>query len=134
MKTSRLCLIATLFLSGALAPIGTPAQSQNSSDEIRELRKLVEEMRVQMSKMQTEIDQLKGTKTEALAHPATAPAGSPSLQDGTIESAEPPQESTLSTQIGEAMVKTRLQPRGLIICLSTRCITASLNCLEHRRF
>jgi hypothetical protein len=97
MKTNRLCLIATLFLSGTLAPIGTPAQSQNSSDEIRELCKLVEEMRVQMSKMQTEIDQIKGTNPEALAQPATAPAGSPSLQEGTIESAEPPQESTLAT-------------------------------------
>jgi Tfp pilus assembly protein PilV len=64
MRAKGLCLSMVIISIGALAPLRAPAQSRNSSDETRDLRKLVEEMRIQMSKMQAEIDQLKGTKTE----------------------------------------------------------------------
>ena len=102
MKAMELCLGASLILIGTLAPVRTLGQSQNSTDEIRELRKLVEELRAQMSEMKTELDPLKGTKSEASAQSATAHAGSSTPQEGTIEAAQAPQESTLSPQIGKA--------------------------------
>jgi hypothetical protein len=102
MKVTELCLGATLILMGTLAPVRTLGQSQNSTDEIRELRKLVEELRAQVSEMQREFDQLKGTKPEALAQSAKAHAVSSTPQEGTIEATQPPQESTLSPQIGKA--------------------------------
>jgi hypothetical protein len=42
MKANGLCLRATLILIATLVPVRTLEQSQNSTDEIRELRKLVE--------------------------------------------------------------------------------------------
>ena len=89
MKSNGLCLSATLILIGALAPVRTLGQSKNSTDEIRELRNLVEEMRAQMSEMQSEIAVLKGTRSEASAQPATDLV-SPTPQQGTIEAAQPP--------------------------------------------
>jgi hypothetical protein len=73
MKANGLCLSATLILIATLAPVRTLGQSQNSTDEIRELRKLVEQMRAQLGEMQTEIAELKGTRPKASAQPATAP-------------------------------------------------------------
>jgi hypothetical protein len=102
MKSNGLCLSATLILIGALAPLRSLGQSQNSTDEIRELRTLVEELRAQMSEMQTDIDQLKGTKHKASAQPATAPTLSATPQEGTIEAAPPPRESATSPQVGKA--------------------------------
>jgi hypothetical protein len=102
MKANALCLSATLILIGTLAPARTLGQSQNSTDEVRELRKLVEELRAQMSEMQTEIDQLRVGKPVASPPPAIAPIAPPTPQQGTIEAPHPPRESTLSPQIGEA--------------------------------
>lgn len=102
MKANGFCLSATLILIGTLAPVRTLGQSQNSTDEIRELRKLVEELRAQMSEMRTEIDQLKGTRPEASAQAATAPTVSPTPEKGTIEAAQPPRESATSPQVGKA--------------------------------
>ena len=90
MKANGLCLSATLILIATLAPVRTLGQSQNSTDEIRELRKLVEEMRTQMSEMQTEIAELKGTRPKVSAQPTTVPTISPAPQQGTIEAAQPP--------------------------------------------
>jgi hypothetical protein len=102
MKANGLCLSAAFILIATLAPVRTLGQSQNSTAEIRELRKLVEEMRAQMSEMQTEIAELKRTRLKASAQPATAPTVSATPQQGTIEAAQSPQESTLSPQVGEA--------------------------------
>jgi DcaP outer membrane protein len=101
MKRKGLRLSVAILLIGALAPLRAQAQSPESSDETQELRKLVEEMRIQMSKMQEEIDQLKGTKpapTQA-ATPSTAPS---TAQEGTIEAAQPPRASGASERVGEA--------------------------------
>jgi hypothetical protein len=139
MKANGL-LSATLILIATLAPVRTLGQSQNSTDEIRELRKLVEEMRAQMGEMQAEIAELKGTRPKASAQPATAPTVSATPQEGTIEAAPPPLEGTLSPQVGKPrqsaknLVRTRLQPHVLTISLLTRSIPASLNCLERKRF
>jgi hypothetical protein len=102
MKANGFCLSATLILIGTLAPVRTLGQSQNSTDEIRELRKLVEELRAQMSEMRTEIDQLKGTRPKASAQAATAPIVPPTPEKGTIEAAQPPRESATSPQVGKA--------------------------------
>ena len=101
MRANGLYLGAIVILIGTLVPVRTLAQSQNSSDEIRELRKLVEQMRVQMSNMQTEIDQLKSTKPEASTQPARAFTVSSTPQEGTIEAAQPPRESGMSPQVGK---------------------------------
>jgi hypothetical protein len=101
MKANVLCLSAVL-LFGALLPVRTLAQSQNPNDDIRELRKLVEKMRVQMSGMQAEIDQLKGEKLEASPQPATTATLSPTPPVVAIEAAQPPRESPTSPQVGKA--------------------------------
>jgi hypothetical protein len=81
LKANGLCLSATLILIATLAPVRTLGQSQNSTDEIRELRKLVEGMRAQMSEMQTEIAELKGKRPKASAQPVADPTVSATPQE-----------------------------------------------------
>ena len=102
MRANVRYLSAVVILIGALAPVRTLAQSQNSGDEIQELRSLVEGMQVKMSQMQTEIDQLKCAKPEASSQPAAAFTVSPTPQEGTIEAAPPPREGPTSPEVGEA--------------------------------
>src|SRR5580704_4802823 len=106
MKIQRLYLITAIFLLAAMTPADAMAQSQAPSDETQALRKLVDQMQTQMAKMQAEIDQLKGTKTEASpTQPAqastTAPAPPP-RQNGTIRAAEPPRVGATSEHVGDA--------------------------------
>ena len=59
-----------------------------------------------MSKMQEEIDQLKGTKPETPpSQPTVAPGVPPTQQEGTIQAAQPPLQGTTSPQVGEATAK-----------------------------
>jgi hypothetical protein len=106
MKIQRLYLITAIFLLAAMTPADAMAQSQAPSDETQALRKLVDQMQTQMAKMQAEIDQLKGTKTEAsptqpaqASTPAPAP---PPRQNGTIRAAEPPRVGATSEHVGDA--------------------------------
>jgi phage shock protein A len=118
MKAMELCLGASLILIGTLAPVRTLGQSQNSTDEIRELRKLVEELRAQMSEMKTELDLLKGTKPEASAQSATAHAGSSTPQEGTIEAAQLRRRAHYPLKLAKPqrsvknLMRTLSQPRG----------------------
>ncbi len=101
--------IATL-LFGMILPARSLAQSQPSNDEAQQLRKLVEQMQAQMNKMQTEIDQLKGTKPEAQpSQAATAPTPTPPMprQNGTIQATEPPRVGPTSPHVGEATAAYR---------------------------
>ena len=98
---------ATLFAT-ALLPARALPQSQTSSTEAQELRKLMEEMSAKMDKMQAEIDRLKGT--EAPAPPtqaATAPTTPPTRQNGTIRTAEPPRVGATSQHVGETTADYR---------------------------
>jgi hypothetical protein len=54
--------VAALLL-GALLPGSALAQS-SGSDEIQQLRKLIEQMNAKMTEMQAEIDELKGVKAQ----------------------------------------------------------------------
>ena len=86
MKRQELYLVvATLLFTAILTPCAF-AQSQTSNDEAQQLRKLVEQMQAHMSKMQEEIDQLKGTKSETPpSQPTVAPGAAPTQQEGTIQ-------------------------------------------------
>lgn len=105
MKNRRLDLAAAVLLAALMMPASSLAQSQNSANEVQELRKLVEQMRVQMNQMQAEIDQLNGVKTQAApAQPAQATAPT-SQESGTIQTTQPVRESAPSQQVGEATAK-----------------------------
>jgi hypothetical protein len=98
MKIWRPYIFAMALLMAAILPARALPQSQTSTTDAQELRKLVEDMRAQMGKMQAEIDQLKGTKPEsAQAPPAAAPAVP---QNGSIESVPPQRVAVASEQVG----------------------------------
>jgi hypothetical protein len=101
-------LFAVILLAAAMLPARALPQAQSSATEAQELRKLVEEMRAQMNRMQAEIDHLKGT--EALAPPsqaATAPTTPQTRQNGTIQTAEPPRVAPTSEHVGGATASYR---------------------------
>ncbi len=98
MKIWRPYIFAMALLMAAILPARALPQSQTSTTDAQELRKLVEDMRAQMGKMQAEIDQLKGTKPEsAQAPPAAAPAVP---QNGSIESVPTQRVAVTSEQVG----------------------------------
>jgi len=102
MKRLRISFFITVLLM-ALLPARARPQSQVSSDEAQQLRQLVAQMQAQMSKMQAEIDELKGTKAQAQpTQPTTAaaPPAAPAQQEGTIQSTQPPAQGATSGQVG----------------------------------
>ena len=108
MKIRRPYLFAIMFLAAAMLPARALPQAQPSSSEAQELRKLLEAMSAQMSKMQAEIDELKGTKATAPpSQAATAPTTPPTRQNGTIQTAEPPRVGPTSRHVGEATADYR---------------------------
>ncbi len=108
MKRHKLCLYVATFLFAAILPSCALAQSQVSSDEAQQLRKLVEQMQAKMNKMQDEIDQLKGTKPETPSNqPTVAPVVPPTHQDGAIQTAQPPLQGATSEHVGEATKQYR---------------------------
>src|SRR5271167_545290 len=108
MKTHSVYFVVALYLMLVVLPLRTSSQSQTPTDETQELRKLVQQMQAQMGKMQAEIDQLKGTKTEATpSQAATAPEAPPTRQNGTIKTSEPPRIGPTSGHVGEATADYR---------------------------
>jgi DcaP outer membrane protein len=108
MKIHTICFVAVLFLITVMLPPRTLPQSQARTDETQTLRKLVEQMQTQMAKMQAEIDQLKGTKTEVPpTQAATTPSTAPPPQNGTIQTAEPPRVAPTSPHVGDATASYR---------------------------
>src|SRR6516162_11016070 len=102
MKRLRISFFITVLVM-ALLPARARPQSQVSSDEAQQLRQLVAQMQAQMSKMQAEIDELKGTKAQAQpTQPTTAaaPPAAPAQQEGTIQSTQPPAQGATSGQVG----------------------------------
>jgi len=108
MKSHKRYFVVATLLFTAIFPSCALAQSQTSNDETQQLRKLVEQMQGKMSKMQEEIDQLKGTKPETPpSRPAVAPGVPLTQHEGTIQAAQPPLEGTTSLQVGEATKQYR---------------------------
>ncbi len=106
MKYRSVSLVLAALLMTALIPARSFPQSQTPTEDAQALRKLVDQMQTQMAKMQAEIDQLKGAKTEAAQAPAAAvPATPVPPQEGTIEAAQPPREAVVSKQIGSETAK-----------------------------
>jgi hypothetical protein len=111
MKIKTPYLFVTTLLAVALMPARALPQTQNPPSETQELRNLVEEMRVQMAKMQSQIDKLTGTEapaspTQAATAPTTPPAP-PARQNGTIQTAEPARVGATSQHVGDATADYR---------------------------
>ena len=111
MKIKTSYLFATTLLAAALMPARALPQTQTPPSETQELRNLVEEMRAQMAKMQSQIDKLTGTEapappTQAATTPTTPPAP-PARQNGTIQTAEPARVGATSEHVGEATADYR---------------------------
>jgi len=106
-------LIALLFCTTAMLlawtlPPSLLAQSQGTTQEMQDLRKQLEGMRIQMGQIQTRLDQLAGVQGAAApGQPGTASTTSPISQQGTIETAQPARESAPSPQVGEATATYR---------------------------
>jgi hypothetical protein len=98
----RACLLSLASFVIVVFPAKVFPQAQSSSDEAQYLRKLVEDMRVQMTQMQAEIDQLKSTKAEAPPTQTGAPVSAAPVvqQEGTIQSSQPPVQGTTSEHVG----------------------------------
>ena len=101
--------VIAVLLSAVILPARCAAQSQVTSDDAQQLRKLLEQMQAQMNKMQAEIEQLKSGKSEAsVGQPTTtaaptlnpAAATSSAEQAGTIQTATPPREGPTSQHVG----------------------------------
>jgi hypothetical protein len=108
MKNQRLYLPSAILFLAAMIPSKALPQSQTTSDEAQELRKLVEQMQTQMGKMQAEIDELKGAKVEAPAsQAATATTATTPRQNGTIRATEPPRVGPTSQHVGKATAQYR---------------------------
>ena len=106
MKNHKLHLVIATLLFTLIYPVRSMAQSQTPSDESQQLRKLVEQMQAQMGKMQAEIDQLKGAKSETTqAPPVAAPVAPAVPEDGTIETTPPQGAAVASKQIGSETAK-----------------------------
>src|SRR4029077_10751933 len=102
MRTRMFLLFVALILA-ALMPKKAVAQSDASSQETQTLRKELEEMWVQMSKMQARLDQLESAKAGPSANQAagTAPVP-PAKQNGTIQTTQPLPQGPTSEQLGKA--------------------------------
>ena len=89
MKLKNVYIVTVISLLVALLPVRALPQSEGSSDETRELRRLVEEMRIQMSRMQAEIDRLKDAK----------PSADPGQREASLPLPANAQERTIQTQL-----------------------------------
>jgi hypothetical protein len=108
MKSHKVYFVIATLLFTAILPLRSLAQSQTPTEETQALRKLVEQLQTQMSRMQTEIDQLKGTKPEAQpSQAASTPAAPPPRQNGTIQATEPPRVGPTSPYVGQATAEYR---------------------------
>jgi hypothetical protein len=106
MKLSRPYLLPTILAMLVTLPSRALPQSQAVADETQELKKLVQRMNEQMSKMQAEIDELKGAKAQAAPKQQEAvPPTKPVEVEGTIQSSEPPTEGKTSGHVGETTAK-----------------------------
>ena len=88
--------LTIVFLAACLGPAN--AQSDDSSQTAQELRKELNDMREQMGRLQTRLDQLESNQA-----PAAAPSAAPATgqQQGTAQNTLPQQQGP-SKQVGEA--------------------------------
>src|SRR5579859_1701597 len=88
--------LTIVFLAACLGPAN--AQSDDSSQTAQELRKELNDLREQMGRLQTRLDQLESNQA-----PAAAPSAAPATgqQQGTAQNTLPQQQGP-SKQVGEA--------------------------------
>jgi hypothetical protein len=98
MSHPRSVLLMAAALLSALVPIRVAAQSNNSSQAVDQLSKRLDELRVEMSKIEAQLSELKG----ATSAPAATAAAGPTSQEGTIQATQPPAQRPTSKQVGEA--------------------------------
>jgi hypothetical protein len=102
MKPKGIYVLAAAFALTGIVPSRALPQALTYNDEAQQLRKLVEQLQAQMSKMQAEIDELKGAKAQAPPAPPTADTVPPAApaQEGTIQSTQAPVEGATSGHVG----------------------------------
>ena len=99
--------LATALLASTLLPGWAAAQSDASGQTVDQLSKRLDELRVEMNKIQARLDAMKtGPATPAQAAGVT-PSVAPASQDGTIQTTQPLAEGQTSKQVGEATATYR---------------------------
>src|SRR5262245_15470642 len=99
--------LATALLASTLLPGWAAAQSDASGQTVDQLSKRLDELRVEMNKIEARLDAMKtGPATPAQAAGVT-PSVAPASQDGTIQTTQPLAEGQTSKQVGEATATYR---------------------------
>jgi hypothetical protein len=94
IRLTQACVIVP-FLFAGLFPESATAQSADSSQSVQEIRKQLDDLREQMSRLTVRLNELESNK--APATPST-----PVKQEGTIQATQPPPQAAPSSQIGDA--------------------------------
>jgi hypothetical protein len=96
---SRIVFLTLVLFSGAFACGNASAQSETSDQSVQELRKQLDTMRQQMSKMQAQLDVLENSKAPSTT---AASSTSPNAQGtGSGQITEPIQPAVTSEQVGQ---------------------------------
>jgi outer membrane DcaP-like protein len=99
MKTLKVVHLILVFLAASTMPVATGAQSDSSTQDAKELRKQLDQLREQMNKVEARLGELENRKAAEAPTPSATPAGK---QEGTILAAQPPLEGQTSKQVGRA--------------------------------
>jgi len=105
MRTIKVVHLILAFWAASTMPVAIVAQSDPSNQDAKELRKQLDELREQMSKVQARLGELENSrsadnsKAAEVPVPSAAPAGK---QEGAIEAAQPPLQGETSKQVGQA--------------------------------
>lgn len=84
------------FLFMGILPGTVTAQSDASSQNVKEIRKQLDDLREQMDKLQARLSELESNKT-----PSTTPAA-PTAERGATQTAQPTAQAVTSGQVGDA--------------------------------
>jgi hypothetical protein len=99
MRILKLLSLAVALLTACSTPVPVAAQSESSDKSVQELRRQLDELSEQMSKLQARLGELESSKAPEATTPASVPSAN---QEGTIQSTQPPLEGKTSPQVGNA--------------------------------
>jgi len=95
----RVASLVAVLLITSLVPGTAIAQSNSSTQNVKELRTQLDQLREQMNTLQSKLSELESQNASGTATPSTTPSVP---QDGTIRATQPPAEVQPSKQVGEA--------------------------------
>jgi DcaP outer membrane protein len=108
MSHRRFVLLRSAVLVLAFLPMQVVAQTDNSSQAVDRLSKRLDELRVEMNKIEAQLSELRGAKGVPAANTVVAPSdgapsgAAPAGQQGVIQSTQPPVQGPTSKQVGKA--------------------------------